>query len=421
MRPRAFLLPLALALVASADGLDRRPGNGVSASPRVARLGMGETVSSTGKRHARPALEASDHCVALAPLVRGRNRRPRRPRRTARRRSVIEDLRARITTILGLFAAVTGLGTAGYVLIEGWNAFDALYMTVITVASVGFGEVHPLSTIGRAFTIGLIIVGLGSVAYGLSAITAFLVEGNLLHLWENRRMERRISELRDHIIVCGGGETGRHIALELVKAGAPFLLIDIDQREEPALQKLGRDLLYIIGDATDADVLRAARAETARGLIACMPSDKDNLFTLLTARELNPRLRLVSSVTSDDARSKLLKVGADAVVSSIAIGALRLASEMLRPHVVSVLDAMLREPGDVRVQEIVAGPGVAGQPLGTLALRERVGIIVFALRSGTTQRHHFNPPPETTIEAGDVLIACADPGQLQAARQIMGG
>ena len=234
-------------------------------------------------------------------------------------------------------------------------------------------------------------------------------------------MERRISELRDHVIVCGGGETGRHIALELGKAGAPFILIDIDPREEPALQKLGRELLYIIGDATDADVLRAARAETARGLIACMPADKDNLFTLLTAREINPRLRLVSSVASDDARSKLLKVGADAVVSSIAIGALRLAAEMLRPHVVSVLDAMLREPGDVRVQEIVAGPDVAGQRLGTLALRERVGIIVFALRSAATQRHHFNPPPETTIEAGDVLIACADPDQLRAARQIMGG
>src|SRR5262249_15289606 len=148
--------------------------------------------------------------------------------------------------------------TVGYMVIERWSAFDSLYMTVITVSSVGFSEVHPLSMAGRAFTLGLIVVGLGTVAYGLSAITALWVEGNLLHLWENRKMERRISDLSDHIILCGGGETGRHIAQELGKTQTPFVIIESDQRQERALQKFGRDLLYIIGDATDGDVLRAA-------------------------------------------------------------------------------------------------------------------------------------------------------------------
>lgn len=408
MRAPALVLLLALAFLIAAGGPNR---------PRCASA----TVPSRTCESNHAALGVPVHPPAVQSAARRwRARGARRARRLQRRRSVVAELRARFTTILVLLGTVTGLGTAGYMLIERWNAFDALYMTVITVASVGFSEVHPLSTAGRAFTMGLIVVGLGTVAYGLSTITAFWVEGNLLHLWENRKMERRISELRDHVILCGGGETGRHIAQELVRTRTQFVIIEMDPRQEAALQKFGRDLLYVIGDATDGEVLRAARIETARGLIACMPSDKDNLFTLLTARELNPRLRLVSGVNADDTRSKLLRAGADAVVSGKAIGALRLASEMLRPHVVSFLDAMLREAGAVRVQEIRVGPAGAGQTLGAVKLQERVGIVVFALVSGTMLRHHFNPPPETTLEAGDVLIACASHEQLEAARKIVG-
>jgi voltage-gated potassium channel len=233
-------------------------------------------------------------------------------------------------------------------------------------------------------------------------------------------MERRISDLHDHIILCGGGETGRHIAQELGKTLTPFVIIEADPRQERALQKFGRELLYIIGDATDGDVLRSARIETARGLIASLPSDKDNLFTLLTARELNPRLRLVSGVNADDARSKLLRAGADAVVSGTAIGALRLASEMIRPHVVSFLDAMLREPGGLRVQEIRVGARGASQTLGGFKLQERVGVVVFALISAKELRHHFNPSPDVLLEAGDVLIACATHEQSEAVRTLVG-
>lgn len=320
-------------------------------------------------------------------------------------------LHQRLLQIAILLAGVIAFGTVGYTLIEGWPVFDALYMTVITVASVGFGETHPLSAAGRAFTMLLIIVGLGVVAYGLSTVTAFWVEGDLLHLWEKRKMERRIANLRDHIIVCGGGETGRHIAVELLKTGTPFVCIERDPAQEEALRKLDERMLYLLGDATDTDVLRKARIEAARGLIACMPSDKDNLFTLLTARELNPTMRIVSRVVSEDSRPKLFKAGADAVVSNKMIGALRLASEMLRPHVVSVLDAMLREPGAVRVQEFPVGGRAAGSALQALRLHDRVGIVVFALREAGTLRHAFNPPPDRLLREGDVLIACADAEQ----------
>jgi voltage-gated potassium channel len=290
-----------------------------------------------------------------------------------------------------MLISVLTFGTAGYVGIEGWSIFDALYMTVITVASVGFQEVHPLSAEGRAFTIALIIAGFGTVAYGLSAITAFWVEGDLLNVWESGKMERRVAGLRDHIVVCGGGDTGRHIARELLATRTPFVVIEIDRGQEEHLKRLGPEVIYVFGDATDAETLRQAGVGAARGLLACLPSDKDNLFALLSARELNPKIRIVSRVVDEASRGKLLRAGADAVVSSTSIGALRLASEMIRPTVVHVLDAMLREAGAVRVQEIVVGAAVAGQSLGALKLQERAGLIVFALREGASGRHTRSP------------------------------
>ena len=328
------------------------------------------------------------------------------------------NVHQRLILLVGLLVAVTAIGTIGYVLIEGWPVFDALYMTVITLGSVGFGEVHPLSPAGRAFTIALIVSGLGVVAYGLSSITALWVEGDLSHHWEKRRMERRIEELRDHIVVGGGGETGRHIIRELAATRTPFVCIEQDPGRLDALRRVVPDVLHIVGDATETDVLRAAHTERARGLILTMPADKDNLFAVLTARELNPGLRIVSRVSGDEARTRLLKAGADAVVSNKSIGALRLASEMLRPHVVSVLDAMLREPSDVRVQEIAVGPGAAGQSLGSLKFHERAGVVVFAMREAATRRHLFNPPPDRPLVAGDVLIACADAAQVETARRL---
>ncbi|MBI4638555.1 MAG: NAD-binding protein [Candidatus Rokubacteria bacterium] len=323
-----------------------------------------------------------------------------------------------IWQIVVLLVGVIAFGTVGYELIEGWSMFDALYMTVITVASVGFGETHPLSTAGRAFTIALITLGLGTVAYGLSTVTAFWVEGHISHLWEKRSMERRIARLHDHIVVCGGGETGRHIVQELVATRTPFVCIEADPGKEAVLQELGEEVVYVIGDATINETLRRVRVETARGLIATLPSDKDNLFVILTAREMHPTMRIVSRVVAEESRPKLHRAGADAVVSSISIGALRLASEMLRPHVVGFLDAMLRETGAIRVQEVAVGEAVAGRALGDLRIQERAGVIVFALREADARRNIVNPPPERVLAAGDVLIACADGDQLHALKTI---
>src|SRR5437870_1813728 len=221
----------------------------------------------------------------------------------------------------------------------------------------------------------------------------------------HRRLRRR-----------GDGATRRAGAAQDAR---PFICIEIDSTKEEAIRKLGEGMLYIIGDATTSDVLHRARVEVAHGLVACMPSDKDNLFALMSAHELSPTMRIVTRAVAHDAGPKLLKAGAGAVVSMATIGALRLASAMVRPNVVDLLDAMLREPGATRVQEVTVGPAVVGQALSELKLQERTGVIVFALREGATQRHVFNPSQERVLQAGDVLMGCADTEQHAALQRIV--
>jgi voltage-gated potassium channel len=329
----------------------------------------------------------------------------------------VGKLRQRVVVVLVALGGIMASGTLGYMLIEGWSAFDALYMTVITLATVGYGEIHPLSTAGRIHTIALILIGFGVVAYGLSTVTAFLVEGQLTDILGKRKMERKIKSLRDHVILAGAGETGKHVAEELLKTATPYVVIERDPTQAATLARVG-EVLYVIGDATDSVVLQQARIESARGLITSIPSDKDNLFVILTARELNPALRIVSRVIAEESRHKLLKAGADAVVSSNLIGGLRMASEMLRPHVVSFLDAMLRETmgTPMRVEEVQIPPDSpwVGRTLEAVQIREKVGVVVFGLREAATGKYLFNLAPTFRLGAGDVLIGCADRDQLDS-------
>ncbi|MBI2155165.1 MAG: NAD-binding protein [Candidatus Rokubacteria bacterium] len=329
-------------------------------------------------------------------------------------------LERRILGVLIAFGGVVAAGTLGYMILEGWPALDAVYMTVITIGSVGYGEVHPLSPNGRVFTIGLIVAGLGVMGYGLSTVTAFLVEGQLTDALRKRRMERSIAGLRDHVILVGGGETGKHIVEELLKTDTPFVLIERDAGRVASLERLG-SILYMLGDATDSAVLEQARIADARGLITTIPLDKDNLFVILCARELNPKIRIISRLTDEQSRSKFIRAGADVVVSENLIGGLRMASEMLRPHVVSFLDAMLRETGSVvRVEEvqIPAGSPWIGKTLAETQIRERVGVVIFGLREAASERYLFNPNPNARLSAGDVLIGCADREQIATLRRL---
>ncbi|MBI4597816.1 MAG: NAD-binding protein [Candidatus Omnitrophica bacterium] len=331
----------------------------------------------------------------------------------------MDGLSRRLRSALVLLFAAVLIGTIGYRLIEGWNTLDALYMTVITLATVGYGETHPLSPAGRVFTIFLIMLGVGVLTFGVTAATAFVVEGTLTNLIGRRKMEAAIRKLSDHIILCGVGETGRHIAEEFLKSGVPFLIIDKDPERIKAMEKLG-PILSIQGDPTQDETLIQAEVKEAKGLICALPEDRDNVFVVLTARALNPRLRIVSKVIEQESRMKLSKAGADVAVSPNFIGAMRLASEMVRPTVVSFLDTMLRaNNGTVRVEEVLlpAGSKLAGRRLKEAGVYEQTGLLPIAIsKDGTFE---INPSPEWPLREGNGLIVCCTPEQLAKLRDLV--
>lgn len=325
----------------------------------------------------------------------------------------------RVTTAVLLLLAALLAGVIGYQVIEGWSGFDALYMTIITLATVGYGETHPLSPAGRAFTIGLILLGVGAVTYAVTAITTFVVEGTFTEIIGRKRMDADIAKLTNHMILCGLGETGRHVAEEFLKTRIPFVAIEQDGNRIKHLQAIG-SVLAIEGNATEDDVLVQARIQQARGLVTALPHDQDNVFVILTARELNPKLRIVSRAVGPGSSAKLIKAGADAIVSTTSIGGLRMASEMVRPGAVSFLDRMLRAGGEaVRIEGVTVSEGsaLAGRTLGEARIREQTGLLVIATARG--ESYEFNPGSARRLQPGDELIVCCSSAQRQALSQLV--
>ncbi len=312
-------------------------------------------------------------------------------------------------------------GVSGYVFIEKWSFLDAIYMTVITLTTVGFGEVNKLSTHGRIFTMGLLVCGMGVLFYGLSMVTAFIIEGEFKNILGRRKMEKEISKLKNHIILCGVGKTGKHIMLEFVKTKIPFVVIEQNNSRISQMQKLAA-FLYLEGDSTTSELLIKAGIERAKGLITTLPVDKDNLFVILTAREINPNLKIISRAIEEESIHKLSKVGADVVISPNAIGGLRMASEMIRPTVVSFLDIMMRDPQHtMRMEEVCVPPNsrLIGQSIKQGAIQEKTGLLVIALKRADGS-YLFNPPSSTQINERDVLIVCGKKEQVEKIKEVVG-
>lgn len=320
----------------------------------------------------------------------------------------------RLVAALVLILTLVGGGTLGYMLLEGWSVLDALYMTVITMATVGYGETRPLSDAGRGFTIALIITSLMLAGYAVSTLAAFIAEGEFARLLRERNMDQRISKLDNHIILCGAGRTGKHIAQEFFRTQTPFVLVEHDITVvQDALELIG-PCPYLVADATLDETLQTVGIERARGLVAALGEDKDNVFLVLSARAMNPKLRIVSRVIDESNTGKLKKAGADEIVSPNAIGGLRMASVMLRPTVVSFLDEMLRVPDQtLRVEEVHAKnlPRAVGRTLGDLHIGRNTGMLVMAIKPGTGG-YRFNPGADTVLRAGDVLIVVGTPDQI---------
>lgn len=323
-------------------------------------------------------------------------------------------VRNRLGMLLFLFLGVIIFGTIGYMLLEGWTVTDALYMTVITLTTVGFGETYPLSQTGRLFTIALIATGVSIVAYSSTTVVQMLVTGELRTLLAFEWRQRMLEKLRDHYIVCGYGRMGRNVAEELAKRNMPFVIID--RSEEVVENCRQHGYVTLLGNAANDEVLKRAGIYRAKSLIATAPSDAENVFIVLTARELCPSLTIVSRMNYDDSESKLRRAGANEVISPYDIGGKRMVSYVERPGVVDFLDVVMHSQDlELQLEEFVVDQqsGLAGKSLQELRLRSEVGVNIMAMRlPGQKLSAHLDT--EVPLEPGTHLIALGTGEQLEA-------
>ena len=335
-------------------------------------------------------------------------------RRDERDEREVNDWR-RLRIALLVLAGIMIVGTIGY-LILGFPLLDATYQAVTTLTTVGFREVHPLSDAGKIFTIVLILFGVGTALYALGVLIQTLVEGDLRGVFGRKRMDRKIADLHDHVIVCGWGRVGRAIAKEIGDA-APIVVLDRD-----AARLADSPHLWLAGDVTDDAVLLGAGLQRARALVAALDTDAGNLFVTLSARALRPDLFIVSRVRVDESVEKLMRAGADRVVNPQSIGGSRMAAFVLQPHVTEFLDVVMHDRDiEFRLEEVTVPPAssVVGRTLRESHIRDLTGALVLALRDSAGE-FVSNPAPEQRIAAGDVLIAIGTSAELVELSRLVG-
>ncbi|MCB0036873.1 MAG: potassium channel protein [Anaerolineales bacterium] len=333
---------------------------------------------------------------------------------------MVDQFRGRILRISALFIAISALGTIGYMLIEGWSFIDALYMTAITLTTVGFGEVYELSRGGRVFTLLLMIMGVSSVAYGFGVIGEYLLTTNLTGLARKRRMNRTIEQIKEHYIVCGYGRVGRNAA-EVIREGHKGVVI-IDYDEKNVQEFIEHDWLYIFGDATNDEVLLQAGVERAKGLLVCTGDDANNLFIVLSARALNSNLTIVSRSTNPNNESKIIRAGANKVISPYRIGGQRMANIIIRPSVTDFFDVVTLDSGlELWLEDITIQPSspLVGKTLTESNVRQQTGVTVIILnRKG---QRIITPGGNTLIEPKDEILALGTREQLAELEKLATG
>ena len=310
-------------------------------------------------------------------------------------------------TLFGIVLVLV-TGTLGYRLIEGWPFLDGFYMTVITITSIGYGETHPLSTEGRIFTLFIIAIGIGVVGHALVSVSRWLIEGEVVKVFTRRRSMKAIQKIRDHFIVCGFGRMGSFVCNEFHARGIPFVVVE----NIPEIQdKINQNGYYLSpGDATDEDVLMAAKIKTAKGLVSTLNSDASNVYVVLTARELNPDLEIIARAGEEEAEKKLIRAGASRVISPYRIGGMRMVMGILKPTVMSFLEvAMDHKQLNVELEEVrvARNSAYSGKKLVDTDIRKELNLIIIAVKK-PDGRMVFNPGPNTIIEDEDLLITLGE-------------
>lgn len=333
----------------------------------------------------------------------------------------MRSFRRTLIPVIILVLMVFSIGTFGYSLIEGWPFLDSLYMTAITLTTVGFGEVQPLTNAGRIFTIVLLILGVGTIAYGLGTMGEYLLESDIGPILRRRRNRSMINKMQDHIIVCGYGRVGRSAVASLKDNAKDVVVIDIDALIVDELRDKG--ISAIQGDATNDDVLREAGIERARGVIVCGGSEADNLYIVLSARTLNPNLTIVTRTIDPASEEKMLRAGADRVISPYQLGGQFMADIMTRPGVTDFFRLVTLDSGlELWLEELVIKQGseLAGQTVIEADLRRRTGVTLVGLlrqSSGET----LTPNETTRLEAEDILITLGTRDQLRRLEKLSSG
>ena len=299
---------------------------------------------------------------------------------------------------------------------------DCIFMTVISLTSVGYGEILQVTgnPTAQIFTMILITFGMGILLYGISSMTALLVEGDLSGILRKKQMDKQIKKLNNHYIVCGGGKTGCPLLEELVKSREQVVLIELDEKNIERCSQI-ENLLYIKGDATDDQNLLSAGIERAAGIIIALPSDKDNLYITMTARMLNKKIRIISRMTNQKLRPKLKKAGANSVVSPNSIGALRMASEMIRPAAVDFLDSMLRsKKTNLRIHQITISEksAVLGKKISESGIKDKFDLLILGARQRGGEIE-FNPSPSMALKEGITLIVMGDVDNIARAKKTL--
>ena len=323
-------------------------------------------------------------------------------------------LNQRVKLALALPVIIIFGGTAGYMSIEGWTFLDSLYMTVTTISTVGFREVGILSPLGKVFTMGLIISSIPMFAYCVAVISRFIImEGHFQKIGRKRKMETKIKKMKNHYIICGEGKVAEQVVEEFKGAKAPFIIITRDfetfgKNLELTSLKTDADLLYIEGEPTKDEVLKEARVEEAQGLLTCLDSDTDNLFVTLSARSLNSELKIVAQAKEEISQGKMMKAGANNVISPYVIGGRRMASVILRPTVASFLDIMMRGGKDVtlRLEEMMIPPRstLTGKSISEAEIRRQTGTLVVAIKGKEADKVIYNPPPSSILKEKDIIL-----------------
>ncbi len=322
-----------------------------------------------------------------------------------------------LSFLLTLF--IIFIGTTGYIIIEGWNILDALYMTVITLTTVGYGEVHDVSKMGRIFTIFLVFFGFGFIIYVAGAVVQFMVEGRIRTILGRKILDRKINRLKNHYIVCGYGRIGRVLCKRLIIEPIDLVVVESNEDLVPVIEE--DNVLYVFGDAADETNLLKAGIKRAKGLVAVLATDADNVFLVLTARQINPDLNIIARAGREKSKTKLLAAGANTVESPYDKGAISMAQRIIRPTVTSFLDfAFANKRKDIQMEEIPvsASSNLVNIMLKDSGIRQNYNLILIAIKKHDGSML-FNPSFETKIQPDDTVIAVGENENLNKLEKIL--